>query len=435
MQSLVPTHRDPAWWAARIQRALRLRPPMLLPELRSSLLLECPPPGHPIKVLACSHNLRHEGAPISLKELALGLREAGLDVEVAWAEDGPLRASYEQAGVRLHPMPFRVDRLSTPRRLQQTVDAWERLVRTSSADIVLANTLQSFPAVLAAEKAGRPSVWVVRESEPWNTYFDFLPVTVAREAVRAYGLPAHAVFVAESTRANWQVFEPHRPSQVLHNALDLRRFEDWRQADRQGLRKMQGWAEHDVVLLAPGTVCERKGQIDAIRALEILCRERAGQKLRLVLVGNAEPRYRERVAHIIQGNPRLQAQVELRGTEDDIGQLYRAADVFVSCSRLESYPRVILEALAFGLPVVTTPVFGVREQLPDPGDALLYEPGDIAALSAHLRAVSDLEKRSRLALRSRQAFARLDDFETMRDRYATLLTKSAGRRAPGGVVR
>lgn len=408
---------------------------MGVPDLYTSLLSDGPALDRPIKVLACSHNLRHEGAPISLKELALGLREEGLDVEVAWAEDGPLRASYAQAGVPLHPMPSRTDRLSTARRLQQTVDAWERLVRTSSADIVLVNTLHSFPAVIGAEKARRPSVWVVRESEPWDTYFDFLPLSIAREAVRAYGLPAHAVFVAESTRANWKIFEACRPSKVIHNALDLRRFERWREADRQALRRMQGWAENSVVLLAPGTLCERKGQVDAVKALEILCRQGAGQQLRLVLVGNAEPRYREHVEHILRANTMLRAQVELRGPDDDIGRLYRAADVFVSSSRLESYPRVILEALAFELPVVTTPVFGVREQLPDPGDALLYEPGDVATLSTHLRALADPMQRSRLALRSRQAFARLDSFTTMRDRYAELLKTCAGRRMPGEVPR
>ena len=45
------------------------------------------------------------------------------------------------------------------------------------------------------------------------------------------------------------------------------------------------------------------------------------------------------------------------------GRFYQAADVFVCTSRVESFPRVTLEAMAHGLPIVTTPVFGIREQV------------------------------------------------------------------------
>ncbi|MBK9113847.1 MAG: hypothetical protein IPM88_19915 [Nitrospira sp.] len=43
------------------------------------------------------------------------------------------------------------------------------------AELVYANTLQSFYAVAAAHQARLPSVWNPRESEPWQTYFDYLP--------------------------------------------------------------------------------------------------------------------------------------------------------------------------------------------------------------------------------------------------------------------
>src|SRR4029077_6569715 len=54
---------------------------------------------------------------------------------------------------------------------------------------------------------------------------------------------------------------------------------------------------------------------------------------------------------------------------------YRAADVFVCTSRLECYPRVTQEAMAFGLPLVTSPVFGIFEQVRHGINGLFYEPG------------------------------------------------------------
>ncbi len=63
---------------------------------------------------------------------------------------------------------------------------------------------------------------------------------------------------------------------------------------------------------------------------------------------------------------------------------WQAADVFCCTSRVESYPLVILEAMAAGLPIITTPVFGIAEQVRPRVNALIYQPGDIPGLARHL---------------------------------------------------
>ena len=70
---------------------------------------------------------------------------------------------------------------------------------------------------------------------------------------------------------------------------------------------------------------------------------------------------------------------------------YRLADIFVCSSFEEAFPRVVMEAAAFGLPIVSTKVNGIPEMLRD-DDAWLVPPGDSlqlgnamnAALDAHL---------------------------------------------------
>jgi glycosyltransferase involved in cell wall biosynthesis len=70
---------------------------------------------------------------------------------------------------------------------------------------------------------------------------------------------------------------------------------------------------------------------------------------------------------------------------------YRLADIFVCSSFEEAFPRVVMEAAAFGLPIVSTNVNGIPEML-RAGDAWLVPPGDSlkladamsAALDAHL---------------------------------------------------
>jgi glycosyltransferase involved in cell wall biosynthesis len=88
-------------------------------------------------------------------------------------------------------------------------------------------------------------------------------------------------------------------------------------------------------------------------------------------------------------------------TGSDLDRTYVAADLMVLASRAETYGMVVTEALAHGLPVITTEVGGVTEALGygDEGmrPGLLVPPDDPAALAAALRAwLDDAELRARL---------------------------------------
>ena len=60
----------------------------------------------------------------------------------------------------------------------------------------------------------------------------------------------------------------------------------------------------------------------------------------------------------------------------DVRPYLRAADIFVCASRVEAFSRSVLEAEAFGLPVVSTPCCGLNEQVVWGHNALRFEMGD-----------------------------------------------------------
>ena len=66
-------------------------------------------------------------------------------------------------------------------------------------------------------------------------------------------------------------------------------------------------------------------------------------------------------------------------------QYYRASDIFVCTSYNESYPRVILEAMAFELPIITTPVFGISEQVYENINGYFFSPGDIENMTEKIK--------------------------------------------------
>jgi glycosyltransferase involved in cell wall biosynthesis len=106
-------------------------------------------------------------------------------------------------------------------------------------------------------------------------------------------------------------------------------------------------------------------------------------------------------------------------------QYLNGADIAVCCSRMESYPRVTLEAMAFGLPLITTPVFGISEQVRSEVNALLYNPDDVSELARHLsRLILDQELRAKLSTNGPLMLAALPSFEEMLDSYGRLFREA-----------
>jgi glycosyltransferase involved in cell wall biosynthesis len=120
------------------------------------------------------------------------------------------------------------------------------------------------------------------------------------------------------------------------------------------------------------------------------------------------------------------ARVTLVPETADVAQYFIAADIFVCTSRVENYPRVILEAMAWGLPIVATPVFGIREQVREDVNGIFYEPGDVEALAAAIsRLVANDELRERLAGNAVPTLDALTDFDSMVDQYGSIFIEAA----------
>jgi len=86
----------------------------------------------------------------------------------------------------------------------------------------------------------------------------------------------------------------------------------------------------------------------------------------------------------------------------DLPQLYGSADIFVLPSRIEGMPNVVLEAMAYALPVVATDVPGTRELVHHECTGLLVPVEDVDALAASIRRlVQDARERTRLGVNAR----------------------------------
>jgi glycosyltransferase involved in cell wall biosynthesis len=93
--------------------------------------------------------------------------------------------------------------------------------------------------------------------------------------------------------------------------------------------------------------------------------------------------------------------------DERLAGLYREADLFVLASRFEGYGMALAEAIAYGVPVVSTTGGAIPEAVP-PGAGVLVPPDDVPALAQALRrAIADPTERSRFAAAAQAAAARL----------------------------
>ncbi len=421
---------DIAWLLHRLRLFLGIARPVARPELLVSQVRSSVASGSlffdqqgPIKTIIFSHNLNYEGASISLKELVFGLvRHEVIDPTVIAFNDGPLRADYEFNGVAVQVLPNILNKISMQKHLKVEVDHLALLIKESGARLVFANTLLNFPAILAAEHAGIPSIWNPRESEAWDSYFGFLPNPVAQQAIAAIGLPKKVIFVAEATREIWSSFDIMNRSKVIHNGINLDRFplrDDLNETAR--CRSELGLKPNSLVLLCVGTLCDRKGQIDLVEAFAVLPKS-TSNIIEIMLIGDDSSQYAELVkARCRSLQNGAQTKIRIIQPTKAIEKFYAAADIFVLSSKVESFPRVVLEAMAFGLPIITTPVFGLIEQVIEGKNALFYPPGDSRLLAEKIeKLVNDNELRIRMGENSRQRIAQMITYDEMISAYARI---------------
>jgi len=180
-------------------------------------------------------------------------------------------------------------------------------------------------------------------------------------------------------------------------------------------------------LLCVATLTPRKGHRVLLRALAPLRQHR----WRLTCVGSLERH--PATARSVTAQCRrlgLAGRVTFRGELDDeaLAACYRRADLFVLASFHEGYGMALAEALARGLPVVSTWAGAIPETVPGAA-GVLVSPGDVGALSRALdRVLSDPVLRERLAAGARRARRALPTWGTSAQRFAAelLLVDEAG---------
>lgn len=165
---------------------------------------------------------------------------------------------------------------------------------------------------------------------------------------------------------------------VLQNPIDVDAM--LRDADRPLAGELPG-QNAAIRMVLPGQLSRGKGQGVAVEALAKLVER--GQDAVLWLAGRpaeGEEAYIEGVKRMAQQRG-VAARVAWLGLRNDLPQIMRRATVVVLPTLTEGHPRVVLEAMALGKPMVATPVGGVLDMILPELTGMLFEVGDAEGLS------------------------------------------------------
>lgn len=158
--------------------------------------------------------------------------------------------------------------------------------------------------------------------------------------------------------------------------------------------KTDNSVEKENIILYAGTVCKRKGYADLIEAFSKIAYKYPDWKV--VFAGNGEIEEGKKLA----GDLGVETQIEFTGwvSGENKSALFNKSKIFCLPSYAEGFPMAALDAWAYGLPTVTTPVGGIPDIAIDGENMLIFKPGDIDKLANNLeRLISDESLRNKIS--------------------------------------
>jgi glycosyltransferase involved in cell wall biosynthesis len=238
-----------------------------------------------------------------------------------------------------------------------------RLVGQHGAALLHANSSRGmFYAGLAGRLAGVPAIWHVRiaAAEAW---WDRLLAGMARRVVA-------------NSRATAGRFAG-RAVEVIYNGEEL---EPFARADGRRFRQELGLGGGPVVGMV-GRLTPEKDHETLLRAAALLAPR--WPRARFLVVGeDPDPGQGRRAAlESLAAELGVAGRVVFTGQRDDIPEVMAGLDALVHCAHQEAFGRVLVEAMAAGLPVVATAVGGIPEVVIDGQTGVLVAEGDPPAVA------------------------------------------------------
>ncbi len=363
------------------------------------------------------------GAHNQLLQLRDPLARRGVDALAVLPSDADAAAERLRAGGveveqidlgRLRASPDPVLQARFLGSLRRDLRELRRVIAERAIDVVQIHGITNPQGAFAARRAGAAVTWQLFDTRaPMAARRGLAPLAVRlADSMTVWGQGLIAAHPGTERLADRTV-TVYPPVDIEHFAPDEKR--------RRRARERLAVTDGDLLVGTVGVVNPQKGHGGLIDAAAILASTHP--RLRVRIVGASSPvhaRYEADLRRSIAAHG-LADSVEFVDPGGDVRDLVAAFDVFAmpSVPRSEGMPTAILEAMASGIPIVSTRVGAVDELVDEGQTGLLVPPEDSAAMARALEdLLSDQDARARMGANARRAAEERFDLDRLASRHA-----------------
>lgn len=290
-----------------------------------------------------------------------------VDVEMVYcSKDGQIRDALKERGIRFFPMS------------KLCVSEVKRVIREYKPDVIHAHDMNaSFTAALAC---GRTTLI----SHIHNNSFDSRKLSVKAIAYVIAAIKVKHIFWVSESSYNGYYFQKwlSRKSSILYNILDINSL-------YQKMKMDQNEYSYDIVYV--GRLTYPKNPQRLMNVLKVAIEK--SSTLNVAIVGTGDLEQETRTLCMEYG---LENNVTFLGFQSNPLKILHDSKVMVMTSRWEGTPMCALEAMALGVPIVSTPVDGLLDLITNDENGYLFDDDEQLA-NALINISTDLSLQQRLS--------------------------------------
>lgn len=313
--------------------------------------------------------------------------DAGFEVHVASKGEEEIPYCDEHFEVEFERSPFKISNIKAYKELKKIIDEGDY-------DIIECNTpVASVLTRMAAKKTRKQNntrvIYIAHgfhfyKGAPLINWLTFYPVEKH--------LSKHTDDLITINEEDFEFAKNKMKAKRVHHIHGIGVNEDKFSkevsvAERKELREKLKLHDNDFVLFFAGELNKNKNQIMLIETMRDLVKENPRIKLLLAGDGVLKEHYENKIREY-----KLEENVHLLGYRNDVPEILKAVDLYVSASKREGFGINLVEAQISGVPVIASKNRGHKEIIKDHRNGLLFSINSVSELLIDIRTIKDNEK-------------------------------------------
>ena len=337
-----------------------------------------------MKILCISHGSTLNGAERSFVEMLEALSLFNHELYAIFPYEGPIIEKCKNFLIdyTIQRQLWWIDRgvtLSVNKKLRllkgliYDIKDTNSIIKKYDPDIVITNTSVIPCGALSSKLMSKPHIWYLRELGKDDLGFNFIygkKLTIwlinklsSKILCNSNFLKSYYLKYIRNKQKISTIYQAVKINDTINSSCNL-----------------------SLTLILTGRFAEGKGQLEAVKAINIL--KQKEENVTLLLVGSGRDTYSIQVKEYID-TYNLSDNIKVIDFIENVSEFYKNADIALVCSRCEAFGRITIEAMKMGLPVIASNTGANPELVKNGFNGYIYKYGNPQDLADKILLMKD----------------------------------------------